>query len=192
MPCRGESHILIAVARNAHEMVGCPSNEVRISMTDGFEIKRATPEDADLIVSFIKELAVEEKFPGTVAATKQDIEKALFSAKPAAEAIIGWMGSEPVSFAVYYHSFSTTRGMSGLHLDDLYIVPKARKSGVGKMMMDHLLEIARANGYERFEWWCLKWNSNAIRFFERLGARALDDHKIFRLDVTKASAPGGQ
>jgi GNAT superfamily N-acetyltransferase len=86
-----------------------------------------------------------------------------------------------VGFALYYFTFSTTLGQRGIHLDDLYVRPAGRGHGAGAALLAHVARIGVEAGCARFEWWALRWNENAIRFYERLGASRMGDLHIFRL-----------
>lgn len=96
------------------------------------EILPAKIEDSELLLTFIKELAAFENFPYEISVTKSDIENNLFKPNPDAEAIICYVNKIACGFAVFYHTFSTTTGRRGLHLDDLYIQPELQGQGIGK------------------------------------------------------------
>ncbi|MGB5705780.1 MAG: GNAT family N-acetyltransferase [Arenicellales bacterium] len=146
------------------------------------EILPAKKTDSGLILRYIKELTEAEKFPFNVSVTQADIETNLFGATPAAEALIIYQQQNPCGFAVYYHTFSTTTGRRGLHLDDLYIEPKAQGQGLGKKVFSYLARLALDRHCARFEWWAVKTNVDAIRLYENMGARDLEEISIFRLD----------
>jgi len=146
-------------------------------------ITRARETDTPLILSLIKELAEVEKFPFDVTVTETDLKASLFGEQPAAEVIISYLEKEPVGFAVYYQTFATTTGRPGLHLDDLYVRPQFQGNGFGKRILAHLARLARDRGCARFEWWALEWNEKAIRFYESIGARNMQELRIFRLGL---------
>ena len=146
-----------------------------------FEILVATKEDAELILHFIKKLAIAEEFPFEVSVTKEDLENNLFTSSNA-EAVILYVDKEPCGFAVFYYTFSTTTGKRGLHLDDLYIEPDHQGKGLGKKVMDYLSQLAISKKCARFEWWALKTNDSAIKFYNNIGAKSLDELTVFRLE----------
>ena len=148
---------------------------------DGFKIKAAEKTDVPLILSFIRELAEIEEFPFEITVTDADLERSLFGEHPAAEVLLFYLGAEPVGFAVYYQTFATATGKPGLHLDDLYIRPQFQGAGIGKKALGYLASLAKERGYGRFEWWALKWNERAIGFYESIGARNMQELRIFRL-----------
>ncbi len=124
-------------------------------MSEVFEIKFATQQDVPLILSFIKELAVYEKLLHEVEATEDALTKALFGDKPYAEVIIGYLDGEPISFALFFHNFSTFLGRPGIYLEDLYVKQDVRGKGIGKKMFVFLARLAKERGCGRLEWWVL-------------------------------------
>lgn len=145
-------------------------------------IRKATREDAGVILGFIRELAVYEKEPDAVVATEDDIAEKLFNPETTTEALICLEGDEPVGFAVWFLNFSTWLGRDGLYLEDLYVSPAHRGKGFGKALLKHLAGIAVARGCGRFEWSVLDWNAPAIEFYEALGAKPLSEWVGYRLE----------
>lgn len=145
-------------------------------------IRQAAPEDAGVILGFIRELAVYEKEPDAVVATEADIVANLFDPDTTTEALIGLEGDEPVGFAVYFLNFSTWLGRNGLFLEDLYVSPDHRGKGYGKVFLKHLARLAVDRNCGRFEWNVLDWNEPAIRFYESLGARAQSEWVGYRME----------
>ena len=145
------------------------------------EIKRGEKYHAPLILSFITELAEEEGFPHAVTVTQMDLEQNLFGDDPAAEVLMFYADDLPAGFAVYYQTFSTTRGKRGLHLDDLYIRPQFRGQGMGKKALGTLAHIAATQECDRFEWWALEWNEMARDLYRQIGATEMKELGIFRL-----------
>lgn len=152
------------------------------------EILPAKVEDSQLIVKYIKALAKFEDFPHPVSVTKHDIEKNLFNSNPDAEVIICTLNKIPCGFAVFYYTFSTTTGKRGLHLDDLYIEPEFQGRGIGTNVLSYLSKLAIKQNCARFEWWALKTNVSAIRFYQGIGAKKLDEICIFRMEEAEFSS----
>jgi GNAT superfamily N-acetyltransferase len=150
-------------------------------MTDIFEIKAATIKDAPLILSFIKELAEYEKLLHEVVATEDTLRETLFGAQAHAEVIIGYFNQTPVSFALYFHNFSTFLGRPGIYLEDLFVKPEARGKGIGQKMLSYLAHLAKSRKCGRLEWWVLDWNETAIGFYKRIGAKAMDEWTVYRV-----------
>jgi GNAT superfamily N-acetyltransferase len=145
-------------------------------------IRPAAPSDVDLLLGFVRELAAYERAPDAVEATPDLLARALFGERPAAEAVIAELDGAPVGFALWFHNFSTWKGRRGLYLEDLYVSPTARGQGVGKALLNHLARIAVERGCARFEWWVLDWNQPAIDFYRAMGAVAMDEWTVQRVE----------
>jgi GNAT superfamily N-acetyltransferase len=145
-------------------------------------IRPAEPEDVDVLHQFIEDLAEAEEFPGQVTAQPQDLAQALFGPHAVAEAVVAIIDGEPAGFALFYPTYSTIVGRPGIHLEDLYIRPEHRSSGLGRALLAHLAELAIQRGGARLEWWVLRTNEPALRFYARLAARELDEITVQRLD----------
>ncbi len=145
-------------------------------------IRPAEPADAEVLHRFIVELAEAEEFPGAVTAQQQDVAEALFGPRPVAEAVVATVDGEPAAFALYYPTYSTIVGRPGLHLEDLYVRAEHRGSGLGRLLLAHLADLAVQRGCARLEWWVLRTNDPALRFYRRLHARGLDEIEVMRLD----------
>ena len=91
------------------------------------------------------------------------------------------VGGSPAGFALYYPTYSTIVGRPGIHLEDLYVSAEFRGAGVGQVLLARLAESAHARG-GRLEWWVLRTNEPALRFYRRLAARGLDEIEVMRLD----------
>ncbi|MFE1754866.1 GNAT family N-acetyltransferase [Streptomyces anandii] len=145
-------------------------------------IRTATPADVPVLHALIRDLAAYEKAPDEARATREQLTEALFGARPAVFAHVAEDGrGEVVGFALWFLSFSTWRGVHGIHLEDLYVRPEARGGGHGRALLTELARICVARGYERLEWSVLDWNRPAIGFYESLGARPQDEWTVYRL-----------
>lgn len=138
-------------------------------------------QDVPLILTFIQELAEYEKARDQAVATEADLRETLFGPRPYAEVVIAELEGEPVGFALFFHNYSTWLGRPGLYLEDIYVRPHARGRGVGKRLFTYLIDLARERRCGRMEWVVLDWNEPAIRFYESLGAKGMDDWRLFRL-----------
>jgi len=150
-------------------------------MKNSFEIKPATPQDTPLILSFIKELAEYEKLSHEVVATEEILKETLFGDKSHAEVVIGYLDNKPISFALFFHNFSTFLGRPGIYLEDLFVKPEARGKGIGQKMLGFLAQLAKSRKCGRLEWWVLDWNETAIGFYKKLGAKPMDEWTVFRV-----------
>ena len=144
-------------------------------------IRKATIDDAPLILKFVKELATYEKSEHEVQATEEDIRTSLFGPQSTTQALICEKGDRPIGFAVYFFNYSTWLGKHGVYLEDLYIVPSERGNGVGKSLLKQLARIAVQKGCGRFEWGVLDWNEPAINFYKSIGAEPQDEWVLYRL-----------
>jgi GNAT superfamily N-acetyltransferase len=145
-------------------------------------IRPATRADLPLIAQFIRDLAEYEKLVHEVRFDEAKLAGHLFGSRPMAEVVIGEVGGEPQGFALFFHNFSTFEGRPGLYLEDLFVRPAARGSGLGRALLAHLAALAVERGCARLEWSVLDWNAPAIGFYEKLGARAMSDWTIMRVD----------
>jgi GNAT superfamily N-acetyltransferase len=96
--------------------------------------------------------------------------------------LIGEIDGEPQGFALFFHNFSTFEGRPGIYLEDLFVRPEARGSGLGKALLQRLATLAVERDCARLEWAVLDWNDPAIDFYKNLGARPMDEWTIFRVD----------
>ena len=137
--------------------------------------------DVALIAELIRELARYEKLEHEVTATEEKLTNALFGERPYAETLIAEDEGEPVGFALFFHNFSTFLAQPGIYLEDLFIKPEHRGRGIGRLLLGRLAQIAVDRGCGRLEWAVLDWNENAIRFYERLGAKPNSEWTVYRL-----------
>jgi GNAT superfamily N-acetyltransferase len=134
-------------------------------------VRAASVEDVPLILTFIKEVVATEGF----------LREWLFGERPVAEAIVGEYGGEAAGFVLYFHNFSTFLGKPGIYLEDLYVRPEFRRAGIGKAVLARLAKIATERGCGRLEWSVLDRNEPSIRFYESLGAVAMDGWTVHRV-----------
>ena len=151
-------------------------------MKQSLEIRPAAPEDAPLLLEFIRQLAAYEKLEHEVTATEQRVRDSLLGPERSAEALLAFWGGQPAGFAVYFFACSTFRAQPVLYLEDIFVHPPMRGRGIGKGIFHELLRVAQQNGCGRFEWSVLDWNEPAIRFYESLGAKPQREWIRYRLD----------
>jgi GNAT superfamily N-acetyltransferase len=165
-------------------------------MTVTHAIRAARPGDEAAIHSLVRELAVFEKLEHLMQATPQALAEHLFGTKPIVEAVVAEAGHEVVAFALFFTNYSTFLGKPGLWLEDLYVRPEHRGSGLGKQLITQVAQLAVQRGCGRFEWSVLDWNENAIGFYQGLGATVMPDWRICRLTgealLRVGRAHGGQ
>jgi GNAT superfamily N-acetyltransferase len=145
-------------------------------------IRPAAPADLPLIAQFIRDLADYEKLADEVRFDEATLGDKLFGARPYAEVVIGELDGTPQGFALFFHNFSTFEGRPGLYLEDLFVRPAARGSGLGKALLAHLAALCAARDCARLEWSVLDWNAPAIGFYQSIGARLMDEWTVMRVD----------
>lgn len=143
-------------------------------------IRRVTESDVDDVVTLVHELAEFEKAPQECRLTAAQLRTALFGDAPALFGHVAEVDGEVVGCALWFLNFSTWRGVHGIYLEDLYVRPARRGSGLGKALLATLAEECVARGYERLEWWVLNWNP-ATEFYKALDAVPMDEWTVYRL-----------
>ena len=145
-------------------------------------IRPATPADISAILQLIRDLAAYEREPDAVKATVAGLTATLFGPTPSAEAIVAELAGAVVGVALFFTNFSTWSGRNGIYLEDLYVRPEARGTGLGKALLQRLAALAVARGCARVEWSVLDWNAPAIDFYRSLGAVPKEEWTVYRLD----------
>jgi GNAT superfamily N-acetyltransferase len=145
------------------------------------KIRPATGADAPVIASLVRELADYEKLLHEAQATPADFLRELESPNPVIRVLIAEWNGEPAGFALYFFNFSTFVGRPGLYLEDLFVRPVQRSRGIGRALLGALARIARERGCGRMEWAVLDWNEPALRFYESINARQMNEWIIHRL-----------
>jgi len=144
-------------------------------------IRAAVPADVPVILTLIKELAAYEREPDAVTAAEADLHAALFAEHPHLWCHVAEVDGEVAGVAVWFLNFSTWAGRHGIYLEDLYVRPEHRGTGIGLALLRTLAQTASERGYGRVEWWVLGWNTPSIDFYKRVGAIAMDEWTVFRL-----------
>lgn len=155
-----------------------------MTVTD-IQIRPARDSDAPAIVAMTHELAAYERAPEQCHLTTGQLRTALFCDQPAvfahvATGRVGGAEPKPLGFALWFLNFSTWEGAHGIYLEDLYVSPQARGTGLGRRLLATLAAICVERGYRRLDWWVLHWNP-ARDFYAAIGANAMDDwipHRI--------------
>jgi GNAT superfamily N-acetyltransferase len=141
----------------------------------------ASEANIPLILKFIKDLAEYEQLLDNIQVTEDRLRHNLFGPRSFAEAVIAFQNDEPVAFALYFFTFSTFRGLPGLYVEDIFVRPAFRRSGIGRQLFAFLSNKARESGCPRIELSVLNWNEEAIRFYKSLGAKPVQGWTVFRL-----------
>ena len=146
-----------------------------------FKMRTAVPGDEPQILTLIRRLADYERLAHEVIATERTLGRHLFGERPAAEVFLGFYEGQPVSFALFFQTFSTFLGRPGIHLEDLFVIPELRGKGIGRVMLAYLARIARQRDCGRLEWSVLDWNEPAIRLYRQLGATPMKEWILNRM-----------
>ena len=132
-------------------------------------LRDAVPADSTLIVEYIRELAEFEREPEKAVVAEADILRYAFGEQPLVRATMAEWDGQPAGFALWFLNFSTWEGKPGIYLEDLFVRPAFRRHGIGKALLRHLAAIAASEGWTRFVWQVLDWNTPAIEFYEAMG-----------------------
>lgn len=151
----------------------------RIVSDINIEIKKATIEDAELLVEYMQKLGTYQKMRESIVITAEKARDLL--ERGAGEAIFGCLNDKPVSFIYYYENSSAFIGERGLYIDGFYIEEELRGHGFGKQMMKYMAKEAIDRGCKRLEWVCLDWNELSINFYMNLGSSRMDAFTTYRL-----------
>ena len=152
------------------------------------DIRPATAADIPDVLRLVHDLAVYEKEPDAVEATEEDFAVALFPTKgePTAFCHVAEAGEgkdrHVVGIALWFLTFSTWTGKNGMHLEDLFVEPRHRGSGLGKALLTELAAECRERGFRRLEWAVLRWNAPSIAFYASIGATPQTEWETYRLD----------
>ena len=144
-------------------------------------IREAKISDVQAIHDLIVELAIYEKEPDAVVASVDDIKENLFGPDPVAYCHVAEVDGQVVGIAIWFFNYSTWLGKAGLYLEDLFVKPEFRGSGLGLELMKTLAQLCVDRNYERFQWWVLDWNEPSINFYKSIGAEAMDEWTVYRL-----------
>lgn len=145
-------------------------------------IRAADRDDCGLILDFIKELAAYEKLAHLVSATEDLLADSLFGDKPSAEVVVAEWQGKPAGFALFFSNYSTFLGRPGIYLEDLFVRPSFRGNGIGKSLLSYLAALVVQRNGGRLDWWVLDWNEPAIDFYQRIGARGMNEWLPMRLE----------
>ncbi|MBM6405358.1 GNAT family N-acetyltransferase [Phycicoccus sp. CSK15P-2] len=147
-------------------------------------IRPAISRDVPALLRLIRDLAEYEREPDAVEATEAHLHAALFPVEgtPTTFAHVAEVEGEVVGMALWFLTFSTWTGTNGIWLEDLYVTPEQRGSGLGTALLAALAEVCVKRGYRRLEWWVLDWNAPSIAFYESLGARSQSEWTTYRMD----------
>src|SRR5690606_25757299 len=146
-----------------------------------YKIRESKKEDMPQVLELIKELAAFEREPEAVVITVDDLERGGFGEHPLFKCFVAEVDKEIVGMALVYFRFSTWKGRT-IHLEDLIVKENMRGSGLGSALYQGVIKYAKSQNVRRIEWVVLDWNEGAIKFYERSGAKILDDWRTVHMD----------
>ncbi|MDQ4037063.1 MAG: GNAT family N-acetyltransferase [Actinomycetota bacterium] len=144
-------------------------------------VRRVRPDDVPRICQLVRDLAEYERAPTEAQMTDDQLHEALFGTEVSLYGHVAEVDRNVIGFALWFRNFSTWRGRHGIYVEDLYVTPEHRGSGVGKSLLAALARECVARGYPRLDWWVLNWNEPSIAFYRALGAVPMDEWTVFRL-----------
>ena len=150
-------------------------------------IRKGTPEDMKAVLGLIRELAVFENEPEAVVITEEDLIRDGFSETPLFHLFVAEVAAEVVGIALYYYRYSTWKGKT-IHLEDLIVKENRRGSGVGFALYSEIIKQGKKDKVRRIEWNVLDWNTPAIDFYKKSGAKVFDDWRVAQMDESGIDA----
>ncbi len=144
-------------------------------------IRKATKNDMPSVLELIQELATFEKEPDAVVITVDDLVRDGFSENPLFQCFVAEVDNEIIGMALYYYRYSTWKGKT-IHLEDLIVKESKRGTGAGFALYKEIIKQGKAENVRRIEWNVLGWNTPAIDFYEKSGAKVLGDWRVVHMD----------
>ena len=148
---------------------------------DELTIRAVAEDDVETLFGLILELAAYERLSDEVSGDAEMLRRSLFVERTA-EALLAEIDGEAVGYAILCGTFSTFECRGGIWIEDIYVRPESRKGGVGRALFARVAALAVERGFPRVEWAALDWNELALGFYDRLGARRMDDWRMLRLE----------
>jgi GNAT superfamily N-acetyltransferase len=144
-------------------------------------IRKGTPADMPSVLDLIKELAVFEKEPEAVVVTVNDLVRDGFSENPLFHCFVAEVDNDIIGIALYYYRYSTWKGKT-IHLEDLIVRENQRGTGAGFALYKEIIRQGKRDNVRRIEWAVLDWNTPAIAFYQKTGAKVLGDWRVAQMD----------
>jgi GNAT superfamily N-acetyltransferase len=144
-------------------------------------IRKGNPEDMEAVLGLIQELADFEKEPDAVLITVDDLVRDGFGTTPLFHVFVAEVESEIVGIALYYYRYSTWKGKI-IHLEDLVVKDKMRGTGLGYALYSEIIKQGKRDNVRRIDWHVLDWNTPAVDFYEKSGAKVLRDWDVVQMD----------
>ncbi|ARR03687.1 MULTISPECIES: GNAT family N-acetyltransferase [Campylobacter] len=146
-----------------------------------YQIRLATKDDIDDIITLVKELASYEKMSDKVTFSNEQFSTSIFK-NNYAKILVCEYKNDIIGYAIYFYTFSSFLGRGGIYLEDLYVKSEFRNQGIGKKFLATLAQICIDENLGRLEWECLTWNEPSLAFYYKLGAKNRDEFFHLRVD----------
>ena len=150
-------------------------------------LRKGTPQDMPDVLALITELAIFEKEPDAVVISSEDLVRDGFSENPLFHTFVAEVRGEIIGVALYYYRFSTWKGKT-IHLEDLIVKENNRGTGAGFALYSEIIKQGKKDNVRRIEWNVLDWNTPAIAFYEKSGAKVLNDWRVVHMDESGIEA----
>lgn len=150
-------------------------------MSQDIEIRQASAEDAGVFLALVDALADYEKLGRPSPEARERLLRDGFGPRPRFRAYLASLDGRIVGYAITFHTYSSFLALPTFYLEDLFVLPEARGSGVGRALFGFLAAQAVRDGCGRMEWVVLDWNRLAIDFYDNLGAQRLAEWYPYRL-----------
>jgi len=145
-------------------------------------LREAVAADTPQVLRLVRGLAEYERNLDQAVATETDIHRLLFGSPPRAHAVLAEIpGRPPVGLALFYYTVTTFAGRTGLFLEDLFVEPGHRGTGIGMALLRHLAQRAVAENCNSIEWRVLNWNQPAIELYDRIGSTRMQNWHVRQL-----------
>jgi GNAT superfamily N-acetyltransferase len=144
-------------------------------------IRKGNKSDMSAVLELIKELAVFENEPNAVIISVEDLIRDGFSENPLFHTFVAEVDSNIIGIALYYYRYSTWKGKT-IHLEDLIVKENCRGTGAGFALYSEIIKQGKKDNVKRIEWAVLDWNTSAIEFYKKSGAKVLNDWRVVQMD----------
>lgn len=152
------------------------------------KIRQAQKTDAATVLDLIDALADYESLPRPDPAARQRLTEHGFGPNPRFEVFLAEVDGKAIGYTISFETYSTFLARPTLYLEDLFVLPNYRKLQAGYALFKNMVRLARQRECGRMEWQVLDWNENAVRFYERLGAKRLKEWLPYRLTMEDLAA----
>ena len=136
-------------------------------------IRPAVKDDCQRIMELVQELATYEKEPEAVTVSFDHFVNSGFGDQPVWWALVATVDGKVEGFALYYIRYSTWKGQR-MYLEDLVVTEQQRRKGLGQLLFDELIHVAKEKQFTGITWQVLDWNEPAIHFYKKLGEVTFD------------------